>query len=74
MFPKALIKNTEENHPEYNRLVLAQQKIKVINDELNDSKRKAELRDEVYKLHIHLAEKPPDFVRFSILISLLLLT
>lgn len=60
-----MIKNTEKDHPEYERLVLAQQKIKDINDELNDSKRRAELRDEVYKLHLHVVEKPSDFVCFS---------
>jgi hypothetical protein len=58
-----VLKNTPENHQEYNDLVQAAQKIKAINDQVNESKRNAEKRDAVYQVQVRLIGQPPNFVR-----------
>ena len=63
-----MLKLTEDDHPDKENLVLAVKKIKAINDEVNESKRKAENRDAVFKIQTKLEEKPPGLVKIDFII------
>ena len=59
-----MIRFTPEYHPEYEELVAAAQKIKKINDDVNEGKRRTENRKGVFLLASKLQEAPPDIVFF----------
>ena len=63
---KAVAKLTDDDHPEKEKLVLAQKKIKEVNDQINNNKRAAERKDAVFFIDKRLQEKPGSLVRPSL--------
>lgn len=59
---KAVVKLTDDGHPEKANLTEARDKIKRINDEVNESKRQAETREAVFVIQQKLQEKPAHIV------------
>ena len=59
---QAVVKLTDDGHPEKEKLIAAQKRIKTINDEVNESKRKAEKREAVFNIEKKLQERPPGLV------------
>lgn len=62
MLLTVVLKNTPEDHPEFEVLSLACKKIKEINDEINEAKRAADGRAYLFRIQKQLSNKPPELV------------